>query len=398
MSLLRVLAFVALLAGTASAQQIQRIVVFDSATPAAQRVSIARTSGGQVVRELPLINAVVISVPPAQIQSAEVKLKKRQEVRRIDEDPRIDWLKAVSAVRDVPLPDAKAFLSPLKLTGRSAAKESTQRLPWGISRVNAAGAWGKTRGEGVKLVVIDTGVDMTHPDLKDLIAGGWNATNKDKPADFNDDNGHGSHVSGTIAAVDNEFGVIGVAPKVALYGVKVLDANGSGTFSDVIAGMQWAVDNKMQVANMSLGASKGNPSLEAAVTAMAKAGVVLMAAAGNSGRAVGFPAAYPEAIAIAASDNKDKTAYFSSRGPEVDFIAPGVDVDSTYMGGAYDSLSGTSMATPHMAGLAALAIGAQGLSGPDAVRAALAKAATTLPGIPVEQQGVGLVDAGKLVK
>lgn len=366
----------------------QRIVVFHQATSPAERVRIAQTSGAQVVRELALINAVVISAPKGQVRSAEVKLKKQAQVLRIDEDPRINWLN--DAV--LRMPDVRAMTRALPIAGQ--APESTQELPWGIKRVNAAGAWSKTRGEGVKVVVIDTGIDRTHPDLQELLAGGWNATSKEKPEDYNDDNGHGSHVAGTIAGVDNLFGVVGVAPKVALYGVKVLDANGSGTFSDVIAGMEWAVTNKMQVANMSLGASRGNDSLKAAVEAMGKAGVVLVAAAGNSGRAVGFPAAYPDAICIAASNISDGVASFSSRGPEVDWIAPGVNVKSSYMGGAYDTLSGTSMATPHVAGLAALAIAA----GKTDVRAAFKNASTLIPNVPATEQGAGMIDAAKLVE
>ncbi len=380
----------------------QRIVVFKPDTTPADRVAGALQSGGTLVRELRLIDAVVVRVAKSQLKAAEDLLKRRADVLRIDEDPRINWLESrAAAVRDVPLPDVKSFLKePLRLTGRAAleAPVPAQEIPWGITRVNAAGAWAATKGKGVKVGVIDTGIDYDHPDLKANIAGGWNAVDKTKPNEFKDDNGHGTHVSGTIAALDDNSGVVGVAPEASLYGIKVLDAGGSGTFSDVIAGMEWCVTNKMQVANMSLGASRGNDSLKAAVEAMAKGGVAVIAAAGNSGRAVGYPAAYPQAIAIAASDATDKVAWFSSRGPEVALIAPGVNVKSTYMGGGYDSLSGTSMATPHVAGLAALAVAAKGMSDTEALRAQLKAAATPLPGAPVEQQGAGLINAAKLVQ
>ncbi len=389
------------------ANMVQRIVVFSKSTPRDQRVSVAQALGAKVVRELGLIDAVVVRVPQSQISIAEAGLKSRADVLRIDEDPRINWLEAVTPARvtDVTLPGVKetlkAFAETPAETPPSApvpAPAPQQETPWGIARVNAAAAWGTTRGQGVKVAVIDTGIDMDHPDLKANVVGGWNAITKTEGNTFKDDNGHGTHVSGTIAALDDQNGVVGVAPAVSLYGVKVLDAGGSGTFSDVIAGMDWAVTNKMQVVNMSLGASKGNDSLKAAVENMAKAGVVLAAAAGNSGRAVGFPAAYPQTLCIAAMDVQNRVAYFSSRGPEVDFIAPGVDVKSTYMGGGYSDLDGTSMATPHMAGLAALAIGAKGFTDPEAVRAFLKAASTPLAGAPVEQQGAGVVDAAKLVK
>ncbi len=374
----------------------QRIVVFRAETAPQQRVAIAEAAGGKLVRELRFIDAVVVSLPASQMQSAEAKLRARAEVLRIDEDPRINWISA-GTLAEAAFPDVRSVIRPFVAAGRPAL-DGSQELPWGIQRVNAPAAWAATRGAGVKVAVIDTGIDYDHPELKPAIAGGWNATNKENPADFKDDNGHGTHCSGTIAAADNEEGVVGVAPAVSLYGVKVLDANGSGTFSDVIAGMEWTVANKMQVASMSLGANKGNDSLKAAVEAMVKGGVVVVAAAGNSGSSVGFPAAYAGCIAVAASDAADKVASFSSRGPEVDLLAPGVNVSSTYMGGGYDKLSGTSMACPHVSGLAALAIAAKGLSGEKAVRAALTAAAKALPNVPATQQGAGIVDAGKLVK
>ena len=230
---------------------------------------------------------------------------------RIDDAPRVNWLEggpaAAASVADVPWPSMESFLPiPFKLTGiepRSATDEPAapagQETPWGIKRVNASGAWAVTKGKGVKVGVVDTGIDYDHPDLKANVAGGWSAIDKENPGNYKDDNGHGTHVSGTIAALDDKTGVVGVAPEAALYGVKVLDGQGSGTFSDVIAGMEWTVTNKMQAVNMSLGASQGNEALKAAVEAMAKAGVVLVAAAGNSGGAVGYPAAYPQAIAVA---------------------------------------------------------------------------------------------------
>ncbi|MBI5630813.1 MAG: S8 family peptidase [Elusimicrobia bacterium] len=395
----------------ASGDLVRRIVVFSQETSRADRMAIARTAGANIVRELWLINAVVIEGQEAQVQSAENSLKDRPEVLLVDEDPEVKWLPAAAPalVTDIPLPDVKAVIKPFHPAADGVP--GVQKRDWGVERVKAPAAWAKTRGEGVKVVVIDTGIDINHPDLKENIVGGWNTVN-DSP-NFKDDNGHGSHVSGIIAAVDNNEGSVGVAPKASLYGVKVLNAEGSGTYDNVIAGMQWAVENKMQVANMSLGGSRGTESLRLAVSAMTKAGVVLMAAAGNSGGAVSYPGAYKDegAITIAASNSANKVAWFSSRGPAVAFIAPGVNIYSTYWesksdgssGSGYDTLSGTSMATPHMVGLAALAIKAKNITGSDekvvqAVRAALKAAASPLSDeIPVEQQGSGIVDAGKLV-
>ena len=248
----------------------------------------------------------------------------------------------------------------------------------------------------MKVAVIDTGIEVTHPDLAGIIKGGWNAISPGKP--FDDDHGHGTHCSGTIAAKDDDQGVVGVAPQIDLYGVKVLDSEGSGTVDTVIAGMLWAVENKMEVASMSLGANAGNPSLADAVEVMRKSGVILIAAAGNSGSSVGYPAAYPGAIAVSASDKYDSLATFSSRGPEVAVIAPGVNVRSTYLGGLYETMSGTSMATPHVAGLTALYVATHKGATPAQARAGLTAASTKLANVPNIGQGAGLPAADELVR
>lgn len=374
---------------SANDQVERRIVVFDKSTSRSHRLSSIRNLGGTPTADLWLINAVAVMSPKAKIGPLDARLAAAQGVLRIEKDFIQNWLVAAGAA----IPAGMKALPPATLDAPTPEPQG-QQTPWGIDRVKAKKAWETTRGAGVKVAVVDTGVDFDHPDLK--VAGGFNTI--DNAKSFKDDNGHGSHVAGTIAAQDNDQGVVGIAPDVTLYGVKVLSAEGGGTFEDVIEGIQWAVENRMDIANFSLGASQGTQALQDAVKAAAAAGTAIIAAAGNSGRAVGFPAAYPETIAVAASDASDKVAYFSSRGPEVDIIAPGVNVQSTYMGGGYDSLSGTSMATPHVAGLAALAVASQGIKGPDAIRAALTRAARKFPNVPAEQQGAGMVDASELVK
>ena len=386
----------------AQAHVTRRIVVFSPSVDPARRLALARATGAKIVRELPLINAVVIETPSNTVSTAESKLTAMSEVARIDQDPKINWLRAVDAPGvDFALPATRALLAPIEALRKRGVQQpapvpGAQAVQWGVERVKAPAAWAKTRGAGVKVVVIDTGLDKTHPDLAGNIKGGWNAITKTD--DFNDDHGHGTHCGGNIAALDNEVGIVGVAPKAELYGVKVLDANGSGTFDDVIAGMQWAVDNHMAVASMSLGADQGNQALADMTAAMKKAGVTLIAAAGNSGGAVGFPGGYPEAIAVAAGDNNDQLADFSSRGPEVAVIAPGVDIYSLSKNGGYETMSGTSMATPHVAGLAVLYVSRHKGATPDQVRAALAAASVKLPGVPDVGQGAGLPLAVNLVK
>ena len=379
----------------------RRIVVFAPGVSQDQRLALAQSSGAQIVRELPLIDAVVIESPSAEVRAADSKLSAMPEVSRIDSDPKINWLEAVDAPGlDFALPSVRELLAPLSALKKApqspATKSGSQEIQWGVKRVEAPAAWATTRGAGVKVVVIDTGLDMKHPDLAANIKGGWNAITKTN--DFTDDHGHGTHCGGNIAALDNDIGIVGVAPKADLYGVKVLDAQGSGTFDDVIAGMQWAVDNHMEVASMSLGADQGNQALADMVAAMAKAGVTLIAAAGNSSGPVGFPGAYPGAIAVAAGDANDMLADFSSRGPEVAVIAPGVGIKSLSKNGGYDTMSGTSMATPHVAGLAVLYLSTHKGATPAQVRDALSAASTKLAGVPAEGQGAGLPSAVKLVQ
>ncbi len=396
-SLKTVLALLALSLLSTSASAERRIVVFQPGTSGPDRLAIAARVGGRIVRTLDFIDAVVVEVPPHRVTVLDTRLRSETRVARVEPDPRINWLKD-AAPSFAQAPFADIHFSRFKHAGPDLARmgSGSQTIPWGVRRVDAPEAWPKSRGQGVKVCVIDTGIDYRHPDLKANVKGGWNVL--DKSADFADDNGHGTHVAGTIAALDNAIGVVGVAPEAELYGVKVLASDGSGTFDDVIAGMQWAVQHRMQVVSMSLAADQGLESLRLAVAAMAKAGIVLVAAAGNSGSDVEYPAAYPGAIAVAAMDSSNHAAYFSSRGPQVAFIAPGVDVESTYLGGGYQRLDGTSMAAPHVSGLAALAIAARGYTDAPDVLQALERAAEPLPGVLRDAQGAGVIDAAKLVR
>ncbi|MDP3729505.1 MAG: S8 family peptidase, partial [bacterium] len=268
-----------------------------------------------------------------------------------------------------------------------------QTLPWGISKIKANQVWpsGNT-ADPVKVGVIDTGISLSHPDIANNVKGSYNAINNRKSA--NDDNGHGSHVAGIIAALNNTTGVVGAAPKADLYAIKVLNAAGSGYLSDVIEGIDWAISRNIKVINMSLGCDCNIQSLHDAVIRAKNAGVVVVAAAGNSGGAVIYPAAYPEAIAVSATDSNDNLASFSSRGPEVDLSAPGVSIYSTYKGSGYATLSGTSMASPHVAGAAALVLGSHPGYTPEQVLGALESTATDLGSAGFDNLfGFGLVNA-----
>ena len=225
-----------------------------------------------------------------------------------------------------------------------------QKMDWGIDALGVNDVWPTYKGNGIDVAVIDTGIDLDHPDLK--VLPGVTYVLRTRSAD--DDNGHGTHVAGIIAALDNTIGVVGVAPMANLYPVKVLNSKGSGYLSDVVKGIEWSISHQMDVINMSLGANSGSAAMEVVLDAAESAGIITVAAAGNDASAVDFPGAYDSTLAVGAVDVSLNLAYFSSVGPQVDIVGPGVNVFSTYKGGTYKALSGTSMATPHLAGLAAL--------------------------------------------
>lgn len=240
--------------------------------------------------------------------------------------------------------------------GEDPAPEPSQVLPWGVDRIDAE--LSANSGSGVTVCVVDTGIDKDHPDLN--VAGGKNFVKKGKSVDPNkwdDDEGHGTHVAGTIAALDNSIGVVGVAPQASLLAAKVLDRRGSGYLSDVMAGIEYCVNSGAEVISMSLGTSSNVQAMHDTVNAAYASGALLIAAAGNDyGAPVLFPAAYNSVVAVAATDEDDNLAVFNSLGPEIELVAPGVSILSTTKGGGYGLSSGTSMATPHVSGAAALAM------------------------------------------
>jgi hypothetical protein len=244
-------------------------------------------------------------------------------------------------------------------------------------------------GQGVNVVLLDTGLDIHHPDLNPNYQGGYDFVNN-KP-DPQDDNGHGTAVAGVLAAAENGFGIIGVAPNARVWEFKILDANEEGSISDLLRGLDWAIAHHAQIVNMSLGTSDDNPAMHDGIKAAAQAGILMTAAAGNKGDQVLFPAAYPEVIAVAATTSDDRIAWFSNKGPQVELAAPGTDILSTALHGKYGVVNGTSFAAPHVAGVAALLFSA-GVKDPQAVRRLLDATADDL-GLPLQAQGYGLVDA-----
>ncbi len=234
---------------------------------------------------------------------------------------------------------------------KESKKNKVQQIPWGVKRIGADKAWSKTTGEGIKVAVIDSGI-AKHKDLRKNIKGEFNAIEPSKPA--TDDYGHGTHVAGIIAAKDNKVGVVGVAPDAELYAVKVLDAFGLGYLSDLAEGIEWSINNGIQVINLSVEVQSDFPLLRDSIKRALDAGLIVVAAAGNNnGGCAVYPAAYEGVLSVSAIDDTDNIASFSAVG-KIDFTAPGVDIRSTYLDNGYANLSGTSMAAPHVTGMIAL--------------------------------------------
>jgi PKD repeat protein len=330
--------------------------------PGPSEQALVRGQGGPIKYSYRLVPGIAASLPKRAVAS----LLAHPSVVRIDPDGEIHAL------------DAELDAS------------------WGVKRIGAGTIHdGLNKGSGVKVAIIDTGIDYHHPDLALNYKGGHDFVNDDtEPLD---DHSHGTHVAGIVAARDNGTGVVGVAPEASLYALKILNASGSGNDSDLIAAVEWAIEHSMQVINLSLGTSaEPGPLVQAAFDAAEEAGIVTVAAAGNSdifgllGNTVEWPARYESVIAVGATDSANSLAYYSSTGPQLELAAPGNSIYSTVLNGAYGTKSGTSMAAPHVAGAAALVIAA----GYGDVRARLIGTADDL-GLSGRDTwyGYGLVDA-----
>lgn len=280
--------------------------------------ALLKANGGEIKKQYKFI-------PVASVELTE------QAVRSLAKNPKVSYVEEDSTVY--------------------ASGEVT---PWGISHVKSTDVQQKgITGAGLKVGIIDTGIDYTHEDLR--VSGG--VTFVSGTTDFMDDNGHGTHVAGTVAALHNTVGVIGTAPEVSLYAIKVLDRFGSGSYSDIVSGIEWAITNHLNILNMSLGGSSSSRTLKEAMDKAYNSGILLVASAGNNGYSskgtITYPAAYDSVIAVGAVDQHNIRASFSSVGRQLELMAPGVSIQSTVPGG-YAVYDGTSMAAPHVTGVAAL--------------------------------------------
>lgn len=309
------------------AEETQRYMVATRSNPRAGGLRIVSNSAqasGHRVRTFRNFNAFAADLTPSEVaelrRSADVEL-----VTPVIEREAFD----VEATSFVPESDD------------AGPNYTPQVVPWGITALHTESIWPVTRGGSINVAVLDTGIDFSHPDLQRAYAGGFNAQDPSKPP--MDDNKHGTHVSGTIAATDNDFGTVGLAPDVRLWAVKVLASTGRGTDEQISAGIDWVVskaeaEGGRWVINMSLGSRGESPVESRAVQRALDAGIVVVAAAGNDTSAfISYPARYPGVIAVGAFGEDGTPAEFSNYGPGMSIMAPGVNVPSTMLKGVTTS-------------------------------------------------------------
>lgn len=234
----------------------------------------------------------------------------------------------------------------------------SETVDWSLDKMGIPAAWTYSTGEGAKVGILDSGIDLKHPDLQGAIAAYKDFTGRN---DITDYVGHGTHVAGIVGARKNGIGIIGVAPSCQLYIGKVLDNTGSGSFDNIIDGINWCIEQKVHIISMSLGGNCPYEPLRLAINRALDYNITIIAAAGNNGSVLhgtsfttSWPANYDNVIAVGSINRDLKRSQFSSIGARVDIMAPGEEIYSTYPPQRWAILSGTSMATPFVSGVAAL--------------------------------------------
>ncbi len=369
-----------------AAAQPRLIVGFaPEATDASRTATLGRAGlrGAKSTSIRPL-RAVVVPVAAGKLHATRARLLARPGVAYVEVDH-------VAHAYD--LGDAAA-------SGVAAAwhpNDTFLSQQWALTTLRAEEAWELARGTGVTIAVLDTGVDYIHPDLAGRVDLGRDFVDGDD--DPMDVQGHGTHVAGIAAgAADDSFGIAGIAPGSRILAVRVLDAKGAGNYSQVANGIVHAAQKGAKVINLSLGGPEQSELLRAAIDYAASRGAIVTCASGNeSATSIGYPARYESCLAVGATTSEDAHAPFSNTGAGIDLVAPGAQVMSSTMGGLHESWDGTSMASPYVAGTAALLV-SQGL-GRRAVVDALTTTARDLgaPG-PDTTHGAGRIDAAAAVE
>lgn len=352
--------------------------------------SVTTTTSGNlrldaVLNELKVSSILRLHPPPPVHSVAMTEAKALASTFRVSFDPSTEIIDAADKLAQV---EGVEYVEPNRYRESSVVPNDPRfATQWGLSKIRCPAAWDRTTGApGIVVAVIDTGIDLDHPELAPLLVAGSDMVDlgltPTPPPGFRfegdfagrdgvpqDEVGHGTHVAGTIACLSNNAtGVAGVTWNCRLMPVRVLarivsltnpaDVRGIGSAADIAAGIRWAVDNGARVLNLSLGGPTDTRVERDAIAYAVAHGVVVCAAMGNAGAGAGpsFPAAYPDVVAVGAIDSADARAAFSQVGPHIDIAAPGVGILSTVWDNGFSTMSGTSMATPHVAGVAALVL------------------------------------------
>lgn len=404
---------------------LHKIVVFHEGTPAQAQQDVVQRSGSRVLNLLSLIHGIAIELPASDPAAALAVLHADPRVAGVYDD--------LAVVGQDGGGDKVIAITP-------AEPPPYEFYPWGLEAIFVPEVHQQQpglKGAGVSIAILDTGIDTTHPDLRKSVKGGYNVLAGQDPKHYRDDNGHGTHMAGIIAARWNDQGVIGAAYQAKLYAVKVLDYQGGGRLSDVINGLGWVRANKIRIVNMSLGFSQDSPLLEQAIARLYERGVIMVASAGNRSTncaqdgggddgggdsvaqdgggddgggdagcdatpsGVNYPARYPGVIAVAATDSDHRVTDYSRSGLEITIAAPGGSpkghrIFSTNAGGGYGWGSGSSQAAAHVTGALALALQIKPQMTPDEAMAVLTETAMNL-GAPVDHQGAGLIDVEAMI-
>lgn len=266
-------------------------------------------------------------------------------------------------------------------------------ISWGVEKIGAPRAWKWSRGRGVRVAVIDTGISSYHPAIQRNYKGGINILSPYyEPEDYN---GHGTHVAGIIAGRSAELGVMGVAPRAFIYAVKAFNRQGSANLSDLLVAINWCIEKRMNIVNMSFGMSKVSDSLRRAVQVAYRKGIIMVAATGNQGNQmqIDYPASYPETIAVGSISPAGRVSTFCNMGGEIDIFAPGEKIISSWLAGKTKEMSGTSMAVPHVSGAIALLLYLNRRLGPEQIRYLLVQSSKNLDG-----KSYGVVNAYQAIR
>jgi subtilisin family serine protease len=396
--------------GTCSANEEKtrrKIILFRDGTTRQMHRHVVERHGHKILHYLALFNAAAVALEGDTVEEALAAFQNDLDVAAIYPD-HIIRSDRISPIVPVQAPAVEIF-------------------PWGIGQLGVPAVFELVASKSLsapRVAIVDTGIDFTHPELRGRTVGGYNARAGERPSHYYDDNGHGTHMAGIIAAMWNGKGIIGVATAPELIAVKVLDETGHGHVSDLINGLHWVLQQRIQIVNMSLSFPEGSPLLAEVIEQLDAAGVLMVASAGNrclggsedegadeeggdsgcagSSMLVKYPAAYEPVIAVVATDIDHKLTDYNRQGLEVDLSAPGGDAPSgailsTTPQGGYGLAYGSSQSAAHVSGAAAVALQlAPWLSAEQVVR--LLKGTARDLGYEASQQGAGLVAVDNMVR